>query len=346
MRISAINYTYNTQRNINTKTNKTEENKFAQTASFKSVFADSRPDNQQLYAYYMNTVPEIFDLKAHSTRIFREVPSQLTMARLLKPEQKSEIKILGCADGSEAWAYGIAFKEEMGDKAQSAVKILGVDIQPYMIELAKTGKIVCSDVEQRYADGSGERTKDDSPIKGSKRNKYLTKTSRPENMDTLTKKYPLIRFMEFDPVVGKELGRGLNWFDINKEGLPPISFEQGDLMEHLESDDESDNTVYVIANTAGYILQEDPDKYIEIFRKIKEANKEKSKNVYVLIGDVENSLLSPAMSKFLRVPQGTQNKIRNSIAQLGFEKLSEHKIRKMGITNYKDAASKIYKLKA
>lgn len=158
MRIAATNNFYNVSKNINNNkiSKRNNENK---QVSFKSVFADSRPDNQQLYAYYMNAVPEIFDLKAHSTRIFREVPSQLTMARILKPDEKSEVKILGCADGSEAWAYGIAFKEEMGEKAQDAVKILGVDIKPYMIELAKTGKIVCSDVERLYADGSGEKNK-------------------------------------------------------------------------------------------------------------------------------------------------------------------------------------------
>ena len=345
MKIAAINNFYNVSRNSNT--NKIQQrNNINEQISFKSVFADSRPDNQQQYAFYMNAVPEIYDLKAHSTRIFREVPSQLTMARLLKPDKKSEVKILGCADGSEAWAYGIAFKEEMGEKAKDAVKILGVDIKPYMIELAKTGKIVCSDVERLYADGSGEKTRDDSPIKGSKRDKYLIKSSRPETMDSITQRYPLVRFMEVDPVVGKELGRGLNWYEINKDGLPPISFEQGDLMNHLESDDESDNTVYVIANTAGYILQENPEKYIDIFRQIKENNEGKDKDVYVVVGDVENSLLSPTMSKFLHVSQGTQNHIRNSIAKLGFEKISEHKVRKMGISNYKDAANKIYKLKA
>ena len=344
MKISAINNYYNLK-NINTNKQK-QVNNTQQSTSFKSVLADSRPDNQRLYANYMYLIPEMMDLKAHSTRIFREVPSQLTMARILKPDEKSEVKILGCSDGSEAWAYGIAFKEEMGEKAQTAVKILGVDIKPYMVELAKTGKIICSDVERRYADGSGERTKDDSPIKGSKRDKYLTKTSRPESMDDLCDQYPILNFMEYDPAVGKSLNRGLDWFEINKEGLPPITFEQGDLMDHLESDDESDNAVYVIANTAGYIMQEDPDKYIDIFRQIKENNEGKDKDVYVLIGDVENRLLSPTMSKLIGIPQGTQNKIRNSITELGFEKLSEHKIRKLGITNYKDAASKIYKLKA
>ena len=344
MKISSINNYYNLK-NINTNKQK-QINNTQQTTSFKSVLADSRPDNQSLYANWMYLVPEMMDLKAHSTRIFREVPSQLTMARILKPDEKSEVKILGCSDGSEAWAYGIAFKEEMGEKAQTAVKIHGVDIKPYMVELAKTGKIICSDVERRYADGSGERTKDDSPIKGSKRDKYLTKTSRPESMDDLCDKYPILNFMEYDPAVGKSLNRGLDWFEINKEGLPPITFEQGDLMDHLESDDESNNTVYVIANTAGYIMQEDPDKYIDIFRQIKENNEGKDKDVYVLIGDVENRLLSPTMSKLIGIPQGTQNKIRNSITELGFEKLSEHKIRKLGITNYKDAASKIYKLKA
>lgn len=340
MRISPISYSYNNSYSASKKQNTNS------APSFTSLFADATPSNEGRYAYYTINNPLFAKLKNSSTRIFRELPSQIAISKLLNPDEKSEIKVLGCSDGSEAWAYGIVLKEEMGDKASQNVKIKGVDISPQMIEIAKTGRITCSDVERKYASGKGEKTGNESPVKGDKWDNYLIKSTRPEGFTRALENHPFLKYVEYDPAANKSIGNGIEWYEINQDGLPETTFEQGDMLKHLDPDDEAQNEVYVVANSAAYLIQNKGEEaYIKLFQDIKEKNEGKNKNVYVVVGDVENRVLSPVAIKQMGIPAKMQNGIRRSIKELGFEKISDTKLRKKGVANYKDAASKIYVLK-
>lgn len=313
--------------------------------SFKSIFADARPENERVYAMYTSLHPEFSILKSCSTRIFRELACELAISRMLDPNEKSEIKILGASDGSEAWAYAIALNEAMGDKAKENVKISGVDIAPYMVEVAKTGKIVCSDIERVYANNTSDAPGAKSPIKGDGWEKYLIKSDAPEGFELMKKKYPCLKYMELDPVAVKQIGMGLDWYEVNKENLPEVTFKQGDMMDNIKCDEQAKNIVYVIANSSAYILEKSPEKFVELFEKIKEENKGSGKKIYVVLGQVEYNIISPSGRIKGLLAQNTKDFVRRRIKQLGFEKLPEKKYRKLGIVQEKEASEKIYQLK-
>lgn len=319
------------------------DSKAIKQPSFTSIFADAKPETERAYAYYTMTHPLFSTLKSSSTRIFRELPSELAISKLLNPDKKTQIKVLGVSDGSEAFAYAITLKEEMGDKAKDNVKITGVDLQEPLIKCAKSGKIVCSDIERKYAD-EYEMDMGKSPISGDNWEKYLEKTTAPDEFLQLVEKYPYLSYMENDPVVRKTIGNGLEWYKVNKEGLPEITFEVGDMRDYLTSDEDCEQEVYVVANSAAYLLEINPDEYVNLFKKIADENRGKNKDVYVVVGSVENKLLSPKYSASLNIPRHKQEQMKQQISNSGFENVSEFKLRKKGIIPYKETASLIYKL--
>lgn len=328
--------------NKNIKNTQAVECKKQNNPSFTSVLSDGNSANMYTYGMLTTIDPDFKEMKGCSTRIFRELDSQLAIARLLRNGQNNEVKVLGCSDGSEAWAYAIALKEQMGEKAQETTKIKAVDLAPYMVEIAKTGKIVCSDVEKLYADKTNDRPGAKSPIKGEGWDKYLIKTQEPENFEELKKKYSCLKYYTSDPIVNKKIGSGMEWYEINKQGLPEIEFKRGNMMNHLDSNEDSDNTVYVIANSGIYIFGESSDEYVKMFEKIKKENENKKNDVYVVVGRTEQNLFSNQIKGInQREIEITKKKIKN----LGFENLQESKVRKLGIENYKDTSARIYKLK-
>ena len=337
MKISPIAFNLALQNSENCKP---KENK---QPTFTSIFADAKPETERAYAIYTLTHPNFSTLKASSTRIFRELPSELAISKLLDPNKKTQIKVLGVSDGSEAFAYGITLKEAMGDKAKENFKITGVDIKEPLIELAKTGRIVCSDIERYYANNF-EKDMGISPVSGANWGKYLKKSQRPDNFCKLVQKYPFLVYMENDPVVGKNIGHGLEWYEVNQEGLPEITFEAGDMRDYLNSTDDVEQEVYVIANSAAYIAVSNPDEYINIFQKIADENKGRNKDVYVVTGSVESKLTNPRYAISMGIQRSVQEKIKRKIANFGFENVSEFKLRKKGIVPYKETAACIYKL--
>ena len=116
------------------------------------------------------------------------------------------------------------------------------------------------------------------------------------------------------------------------------------MLDLLDPKKDSDSVVYVIANSGGYIAENNPDGYLKLFKDIKEKTKDK-RNVYVVTGDVERTLFETTTGNRLGIDGRLQNRIRNSIANLGFSRVDKTKLRKLGVDNYNDAANKIYKLK-
>lgn len=306
--------------------------------SFTSFCSDANGKTEPYYRDYTIKHKDYAKMKESSTRIFRDLPSQLAIANMLNPNQKSQIKILGCADGSEVWGYAIAIKEAMGENAKN-VSIQGVDKAPYMIETAKTGCLVLSDVEHEYAQGENKAYKEKSPIEDEGWDNYLIKTQRPQGFDKITKEYPFMKYYENDPVVKKSIGSGLEWYEINKEGLPEVSFEQGDMLDYLKSDDEAQNVVYVMANSSAYVFQNNPNDFIKLFQRIKENNK--GKNVFVALGDIENMLLN---SNRLGIPYRTRLALNGIIDALGFKHVSPYELRQLGILSDETTSNKLYKL--
>lgn len=309
----------------------------ASSVSFGSFCADANAATEALYADYTLRHRGYSIMKGSSTRIFRELSSELAIARLLDPNQKNEIKILGCSDGSEAWAHAIAIKEEMGEDI-SNTKIQAIDIAPHMIEIAKTGCIVLSDIEKKYAQTTLS-SNEESPIAGDGWDKYLTKTTRPISFNDALKKYPYLKYYENDPVVKKSIGKGLDWYKINTHGLPDTTFECGDIKDYFVPDKDSETVVYVLSNTAVYFLGKGGDAFLEIFRRIK--NESRGKNVYVVIGGTEDKYLN---MRGVYMPSSLQRTIKYEINNLGFKNIGQDKLNEVGIQS-EYTARRIYKLK-
>ena len=340
--IAQYGYGYNN----NYKSKTAAKQKSNNNLSFTSIFADAKPENEKVYALYTVTNPEFDELKSSSTRIFRELPAEYAIAKLLNQDKKTTIKVLGSSDGSEAYAYAIALKEVFKDKkASENVKITAVEKKYPLTELAKTGRIVCSDIEKDYA-VQNEKIQGKSPLAGKGWDSYLIKSQRPKEFTKLLEKYPYLYFMENDPVVGKSIGSGLDWYEVNKEGLPEIKFETGDMRDYFTSDDEAEQEVYVVANSAAYLIENkgDPDEYCAMFEKIYNENKGKNKDVYIVTGNVEHKLTNPNYSSPVGISRKTQQAIEQRIRNSGFKNVSEFKLRKKGIVSYKEAALKIYKM--
>lgn len=319
------NYLYTNKNALNSNVKKTK------SPSFGSICADANEKNQAEYAKYVLSNPDFSEIKCSSTRIFRELSSELAISKLLNPDEKTEIKVMGSADGSEAWAYAIAIKEAMGDKAKN-VNIQGVDRAPYMTDLSNTGCLVLSNIEKKYADGKISVSEDESPLKGDGWNKYLTRTKAPKEFTEIKSKYPCTRYMEWDPIVGKRIGSGLGWWQVNKEELPEVEFECADMRNAIAPSENTDNEVYVLANSAGYLMDENPQDFVKLLFDIKEQNKDK-KNVYMVLGSVEENYCL-----------GSIRGMRNLIDSLGFKHVPKEDIEKLGIKGSKYASSRIYKL--
>lgn len=325
MRINNLSY-FNANLYANKISNSSAKNMYNQTKniSFTSVISSALPQNQSLYMAELMKNPDFQEIKTHSTRPFRELATELAVINLLDPDKKTRINILGCSDGSEAYAYAIALNEAWGKKAKENVTIKGVDLAPYMIELAKTGKISCAEVEKFYANYTPDNRLSSSPLKGRGWDKYLSETSRPENFTDLVKRYPFLRYMEKDPVAGITLGKGINWYKVNKEDLPQITFETGDMMKHTTSTKDTDAEVYVIANSGGYLLVENPDSYIYFFNNIKNANKDSKRDVFVITGELENTMLNTPVGNQIGITSTKQAQIKDMIDFLGFKKMSKN----------------------
>lgn len=309
--------------------------------SFGSIFADATPQNRNIYGFYMQINPDFRKLKTSATRIFRELPTQVAVANLLNPDEKSEIKVLGCSDGSEAWAHAIVMKEVMGEKASKNIKIVGVVKADYLIELAKTDHIICSDIEKTlYVEREFDRSGLKSPVAGEGWNKYLIQSSRPKEYEMLCKKEPCLNYMEYDIASGKEIGHGIEWYKINKEGLPQVEFKTGDIRTSLDSDKDSKNVVYVIANTGAYLAEKDPNDFIKLFNDIKEKNR--GKNVYVVLGDMENIMLNSSQQGM--IDPNLQYLLNLFIKNMGYSSINKEQVKNLGLTNYEEVASKILKL--
>ena len=317
-------------------------NKVRKQPSFGSIVPDLKPQNAMDYYFYQQIDSDFHKLRLSSTRIFRELPTQNAIAKLLNPNEKSEIKILGCSDGSEAWAHAIVLKEIMGEKAVQNVKIEGIDRADYIIETAKTGRIVCSDIEKNeYPNAEKNASGLESPIYGEGWDKYLIKSTRPQAFNQLLRKEPCLKYLEFDPVAGKSTSNGkMSWYEINKVGLPQVNFKSGDMLDNLDSDKESKNVVYVIANAGAYLIEKNPNDFIKLFGDIKEKNK--GKKVYVVLGDMENRLLNNPNQRI--ISPSLQFALNLSLKSMGYYQIDEDLAKSFGSKDYQNVASKILTL--
>ena len=297
--------------------------------SFKGILADGIPNFGPKYSEYTTRQIKIgnhdfLTIKSCMTKIFRELHSQVTLAKMINPHERTKIHILGCSDGSEAFAYGIIFRTIMGKISKKNVEILGVDLQKALIEIAKSHCIVCTDKEK-------SDFVNNNLLKYSKDiwNKYIKKIQRPKNFDTKISQYPLLRYLEKNEVEKQYIGCGMNWCRIDSNDLPKITFKCGDMFSYLKSNPRADNVIFVIANSGGYVsCQGGIEKFIDIFRQIKLQNN--NKNIYVVLGDGE-----------LSYDRIEHNKISQLIQELGFKKLYD--IDNCAFPNI-SSRNKIYKL--
>ncbi len=266
------------------------------------------------------------------TFMFREYPVQSAAVKLLKKDRPTTFKVLGCSDGSEAWTYAILSGNAFKDK--NLVRVEAVDKEESLIELAKTGYLICSDKEKELATNSSVK---DIPLDEKSWGKIFKQTEEPPEFQGLVRRYPELADITSSKIFGDmSIGNGMEWQKINTERLPKVEFIAGDLRDYLESDTEQ--TVYVMANSVCYIGEkEGPDKFVEIFEKIQNENYNKKGPTYVVLGAVELDFISkeePCVWKF--------------IERLGFEHVSQYELMQAGVKNnefMEDVKTKIFRLK-
>jgi len=296
------------------------------SVSFGSIYSHYRNDTYQKYQRAFETKPQEHQLKPYATRIFRELPTQLAVAKIIDSTRPATIRILGCSDGSEAYAYAIALAEENKGKS----KITAVDKEPFLIEMARTGHIVCADIEKEWS--NNHQLQKGSPLAGSGWNKYLNKTDEPDNFKKLCEEYPILSQITSDKVAGISIGKGMDWYKVNQENLPKIDFVQGDMRDHLEPKDGNEQQIYVVSNSLGYLALDDPKEFLKVFVNIQNKNY-KNDSVYVVLGDVEHQI-------FRQLPQA-----RNVVSILGFEPIDKQELKNKGVLEPDVASKNIWKLR-
>ncbi len=268
-------------------------------------------------------------LSGSTTLIFREQHVQSAIVKLLKKNMPTTFKVLGCSDGSEAWTYAILSSGAFKDK--NLVRIQAVDKKESLIELAKTGYLICSDREKQHATGLK-----DVPTEKNGWQKYFKQSEEPPEFKALVERYPELTDLTSGQIGGISIGKGMEWYKINQTRLPDVEFIKDDLRNHIAS--KTEQTVYVMANSICYIGEnEGTDKLVEIFEKIQNENYNKKGATYVALGAVEIDFIDehePCVWKY--------------IERLGFEDVPHFELVQAGVKNNElmpDVKRKIFRLK-
>lgn len=282
---------------------------------FKKAFIDN-PKENQLYEY--------------STWITRDLSSQLAITNIIK-DKPADIHILGCSDGTSAYAYAFAAKKQSGKDADKQVKIIGIDNKPSLVEMAKSGYLVCTDTEKILANHS--HVYNDSPLANGGWDKYLSQQAKgPENFNELTKKYPELSQITREYITGSSIGNGMNWYKVNTDGLPETEFIQSDMRDYVRRPPSEKKTqVYVMANSAAYLAAGSVPQFLNLIEDIKNQNIRK--DTYLVFGDMELNIFKQAPS------------LKETIKRFGFEPLSKEQLRNTGVQYSDEIYEKIWKLK-
>jgi len=299
--------------------------------SFSGIYANYGGDNTYTYLNAFRQNPQEHQLNSYATRIFRELPTTLAVAKLIQ-NKPTDIHILGCSDGSQSYAYAIVVKEELKDKTNS-VRVIGVDKEPFLVEMAKTGYLVCTDQEKIWAN---DPVQSKSPLAGEGWDKYLKiQKTAPPNFQELTKKYPVLNQITRDPVSSISIENGMHWYKVNKTGLPELSFIHDDMRNYVkQSFSSARQQIYVVANSLGYLALENHGRpLLNVLQNIQNQNY-KNKSTYVILGNVEHQVFRKLsyLSYF--------------IAEMGFKPVSINELKQMGVKELDKAANNIWKLSA
>ncbi len=286
---------------------------------FSGIYANLNPDNLMKYEIAKQQFPSEHKLRPYATRLFRELSTILGLTKVIG-NQPANIDILGCSDGSEAYAHAhaIAFKEHLGRKAMSNIKIKGIDKQPFLVEMGKTGYLVCTDKEKEWANDS--RRQPGHPLANGGWNKYLErKEEAPTNFKKLTDKYPELSQITRDTVSNISIGKGMDWYQVKTNDLPKIDFEVGDMKDYVKtSHSDKRLNVYVLSNAIAYIINEDQGaSFLKILTEIRNNNPHKEK--LVVLGGTEHQI-------FRQAPQLLQY-----MKLLGLEPVSEEELKRLGV---------------
>lgn len=300
------------------------------TPRFGGVYANFNVDNMHQYLNAFAKTPAQHQLYPSATRIFRELPTTLAIAKLIPSTSQTQIHVLGCSDGSEVYAYAIAAKEAGKSKN---VSVKGLDYAPHLVALAKTGYLVCTDQEKIWANDS--KRAPNNPLSGSGWDTYLIKkTQPPNNFKALCTKYPILQQAIVDPVSNIKIGTGMHWYQVQSHDLPVIQFEHGKMQDYVHKRASKCAQVYVLANSLAYrALQEGAVAFVRVLQDLRNNNLNNN-NVYTVFGDVEHQVLRqiPAIVGYMKA--------------LGYEAVSESELKQHGIKNVDKVVGNIWKVTA
>lgn len=339
VRISNINPYYN-YRNTNIANNKISRSQAANSISFENVWNGS-PEHTCLYAYCRAANPELAPIVQHQTSVYRSLVTKIKMAKMLDKHKKTQIKVLGCSDGSAVWAWGIAMAENRTPKQLKNISIEGIDRAPYMVEAACLGGVVFEEAERKRIDSCFPRSNYSVSDKY-----FLPAEAIPDKFHDVSDRYPDARMTYmYSNTVLKAIKEHAMWNKVNAQLLPQATFKVGDMLECTAPNEESDVVVYSIENSISYSLSETHDvKYfIDVLRKIKEDCREK-KEVYIVFGSSELCFLENTKSIYPNYPYEKREELLDAMDEMGYKKLDDVTITQYGLKNYDNSADKIYRL--
>jgi len=290
---------------------------------FGGIYAHYNAQTLQQYTRAFTENPDDHALKPFATRIFRELPTTLAMPKNIR-NSPTDVHILGCSYRSEAYAYGIALRDQSKN-----VHISALDYTPYLVELAKTGHIVCADIEKEWVNNT--RLAPGNPLAGQGWDRYLEKASQPEGFDSIIARNPELAQITRDTVSNVSIGNGMDWYKVNLEGLPSISFDVADMRDYVKKGvGERTKQVYVMANSLAYIAQQEGGQgFLKVLQDIQNNNVDHE--TYIVLGDAESHIFRefPALIQYVKM--------------LGFVPVSEAELKRLGVPRAEKTFGDIWK---
>lgn len=182
------------------------------------------------------------------------------------------------------------------------IEITGIDREKDLIELARTGYRVHSQVEKERQDFQG------TSVAGSRWRFYFVPEGPPPNFAELVKDSPRLEQITRDPVIeGGVIGDKLEWNRIKGGMLPKTDFVHETLEKYVATHPVSrhQRQIYVLANSWGYMMVkdaknpanmqvafDDSGKKMQFFKVISDIKKNNSgKEVILVVSEIERQIL-------------------------------------------------------
>jgi len=252
--------------------------------------------------YYDSFEKHTHELATAVTALFREPECCKAIAMLLKDSKPTAVISIGSADGSEIISYGIyASLNNIPFTDPQQLKFIAVEPHPGLHAVNKTGYLVCGGYEQEWVNQN---------ILNGEWNKYLVYSKKPPKAyPEILKDYPEMAEYTHDSVAGISIGKGMEWYKVNRKTVPPVYVHKATMENYVKKPLTShQRQIYILANSWAYLVAkptknsqdidytctpQQVENFIDIIKNIKAQNK--GKEVLMVLGAMEKRLLQERM---------------------------------------------------